>query len=80
VDWLFVGSNRASGAILLLWDKQSLEKIDEALGLFTASCKFRCVSSRFEWAFTGVYGPHDAFTRRIFWEEMSSVESWWDVP
>jgi hypothetical protein len=51
VDWLFVGSNGASGGILLLWDKRCPENIDEALGLFTASCKFRCVASGFEWAF-----------------------------
>ena len=40
VDWLFVGSNGASGGILLLWDNRSLEKIDEVLGLHIASCKF----------------------------------------
>ena len=55
MDWLFVGSNGASGGILLLWEKRSLEKIDEAMGLFTASYKFRCITSGFEWAFTGVY-------------------------
>jgi hypothetical protein len=33
-----------------------MEKIDEALGYFLASCRFRMVSSRMEWAFTGVYG------------------------
>ena len=80
VDWLFVGSNGASGGILLLWDNRSLQKIDEALGLYTASCKFRSVSSGFEWAFTGVYGPHDLPARRILWDEMSGVVSWWDVP
>jgi hypothetical protein len=57
-----------------------LEKIDEALGLFTASCKFRCVAFGYVWAFTRVYGPHDVFARRIFWEEMSGVNSWWGVP
>ena len=80
VDWLFVGSNGASGGILLLWDKRCLEKIDEALGLFTASCKFRCVAFGYVWASTRVYGPHDVFARRIFWEEMSEVNSWWGVP
>uniref|UniRef100_A0A2N9J9F5 Reverse transcriptase domain-containing protein n=1 Tax=Fagus sylvatica TaxID=28930 RepID=A0A2N9J9F5_FAGSY len=80
VDWLFVGSNGASGGLLILWDKRCLEKVDEALGLHTASCKFRCVASGFEWAFTGVYGPHDVSARRVFWEEMAGVHSWWDVP
>jgi hypothetical protein len=75
VDWLFVGSNGASRGILLLWDKRCLEKLDEALGLFSASCKFCCVVSGYEWAFTGVYGPHDAPTRRVFWEEMAGVDS-----
>jgi hypothetical protein len=30
--------------------------------------------------FMGVYGPHDVSARRVFWEEMSGVHSWWDVP
>ena len=57
-----------------------MEKIDEALGLFIASCKFRCVDTGFEWAFTGVYGPNADLDRRLFWEEMSGVGSWWEVP
>jgi exonuclease III len=40
VDCLFVGSNGALGGILLFWDKRSVEKTDETLGLYTASCKF----------------------------------------
>uniref|UniRef100_A0A2N9GTP0 Endonuclease/exonuclease/phosphatase domain-containing protein n=1 Tax=Fagus sylvatica TaxID=28930 RepID=A0A2N9GTP0_FAGSY len=31
-------------------------------------------------ALGGVYGPHDLSARRNFWDEMSGVESWWDVP
>ena len=38
------------------------------------------VSSGFESVFIGVYGPHDLSARRNFWDEMSGVESWWDVP
>jgi hypothetical protein len=80
VDWLFVGSNGASGGILLLWDRRSMEKINEALGLFMASCKFCCVDTGFEWAFTRVHGPNADNNRSLFWEEMSGVGSWWEVP
>jgi exonuclease III len=48
VDWISLGSNGASGGILLMWDKRVLEKIDEAHGYYSLSCKFRNVSSQFE--------------------------------
>ncbi len=35
-----------------------MEKIDEAVGHFSMSCKFRNVVDNQEWAFSSVYGPH----------------------
>ena len=32
LDWLSLGSNGASGGILLMWDKRVLEKWDEVAG------------------------------------------------
>ena len=80
LDWLSMGSNGASGGILLLWDKRVLEKMDEAVGQFSLSCKFRNVSNQFEWIFTGVYGPNTNRERRQLWEELAGIISWWDAP
>ena len=55
VDWLYLGSEGASGGILLMWDRRVVEKLEEAVGNFSISCKFKNVSDHFEWAFTGIY-------------------------
>ncbi len=57
-----------------------VERVEEAVGTFSISCKFRNVSSSFEWAFSGVYGPNRNAERHLLWEELSGISSWWDVP
>jgi hypothetical protein len=42
----------------MMWDKRVIEKLDEAAGYYSLSCKFRNVLDQFEWSFTGVYGPN----------------------
>ena len=34
IDWLYLGSEGASGGILLVWDKRVVEKVGEAVGHF----------------------------------------------
>ena len=57
VDWLYLGSMGASGGILLMWDSRVVEKLDDAVGNYSVSCKFRSVVNQSEWVFSGVYGP-----------------------
>uniref|UniRef100_A0A2N9IH31 Reverse transcriptase domain-containing protein n=1 Tax=Fagus sylvatica TaxID=28930 RepID=A0A2N9IH31_FAGSY len=80
VDWISLGSNGAAGGILLMWDKRVVEKVDEAAGYYSLSCKFRNVIDQFEWIFTGVYGPNLDSERGLLWEELSGLLSWWDAP
>ena len=40
VDWLFLGSSGASSEIILMWDKRVVEKLEDAIGYFSVSCKF----------------------------------------
>ena len=80
MDWLYLGSVGASGGVLLMWDNRVVEKLEEAVGHFSVSCKFKNVVDQFVWAFTGVYGPNCDRDRGPFWEELSGVCSWWDVP
>jgi hypothetical protein len=80
VDWISLGSNGAAGGILLMWDKRVVEKVDEAAGYYSLSCKFRNVLDQFEWSFSGVYGPNLDSERGLLWEELAGLVSWWDAP
>ena len=77
---VYLGSDGASGGILLMWDRRVVEKVEEVVGHFSVSCKFKNVDDRFEWAFTGVYGPNLNKRRRLMWEELTGLISWWDLP
>jgi exonuclease III len=62
VDWLCLNSSGVSGGILIMW---VVEKVDEAVGRFSISCRFKVVLYGFEWGFTRVYGPHRDVERRL---------------
>ena len=57
-----------------------MNKMEEAVGRFSVSCKFTSVSDQFVWAFTGVYGPYLHQDRRFLYEELCGLNSWWSVP
>jgi exonuclease III len=80
VDWAVIGSVGASGGILVMWDRRVVEKVEEAIGQYSVSCKFQNVEDQFEWAFSGVYGPNTDSDRHFMWDELSGVCSWWGVP
>jgi hypothetical protein len=61
-------------------DVGSVEKIDEAVGDFLVSCRFRGVIDQFEWVFSGVYGPQIDRERSLMWDELASLASWWGIP
>ena len=62
-----------------MWDRRMVEKIDEAVGSFSVSCKFKNVVDHFVWAFTSVYGPNSDCDRQLLWEELAGIHSWWNV-
>ena len=80
VDWVFLGSIGASGGIVLMWDKRVVEKVEDAVGSFSVSCKFKNVEDQNVWMFTGVYGPNVDGDRGLMWDELAGIRSWWDVP
>ena len=57
-----------------------MEKVDEALGCFFVSCKFKNVVDQLKWAFTGIYGPNSDRDQQLLWEELAGIHSWWNVP
>ncbi|XP_050277756.1 uncharacterized protein LOC126719218 [Quercus robur] len=80
VNWLYLGSEGASGGIVLMWDRRAMEKVEEAVGRFSVSCRFKNIGDQFAWAFIGLYGPNSNKRRRKMWEELIGLISWWDVP
>ena len=80
VDRSYLGSYGASGGEFLMWDTRVVNKMEEAMGRFSVSCKFTSVEYQFIWAFTGVYGPNLQRDRRFLWKELCGLNSWWSVP
>ena len=54
--------------------------MEEVVGSFSVSCKFKSVEDQFIWAFIGVCGPNSVGGRRLLWEELFGLISWWNVP
>ena len=77
---MYLGSMGASGGILIMWDIRVVEKLDEAVGYYSVSCKFWSVIDSHEWIFSGVYGPQNDGERRLMWEELAGNISWWESP
>lgn len=48
------------------------------MGGFSNACSFRSISDNFEWAFAGVYGPNDDNGRKLLWDELIGIMSWWE--
>ena len=80
IDWLYLGTEGASGGVLLMWDRRVVEKIEEVVGQFSISCRFKNVSDHFKWAFIGIYGPNLNRKRQFMWEELAGLISWWNLP
>ena len=65
---------------MLMWDRRVVKMIEEAVGFFSISCRFKNISDQFEWAFTGIYGPNLNKNHQFMWEELAGLNSWWNLP
>lgn len=57
-----------------------MEKIEECVGEFSVAVSLKNAVDQFSWAFAGVYGPNPDCDRRILWDELAGLISWWDLP
>ena len=64
---------------MILWDKRVVEKIKDCFGVYSLAVKFRLIEDNSIWAFAGVYGPNHARDRRILWDELAGLMSWWNM-
>ncbi|KAG6663824.1 hypothetical protein CIPAW_02G049700 [Carya illinoinensis] len=80
VDWAYLASNRASGGIVVLWDRRLVERVEEFIGNYTVACSFKSVADNYLWAFAGVYGANLDKDRSLLWDELVGIHNWWDLP
>lgn len=80
VDWVYLASLGASGGVVVMWDRRVVEKVEDYIGRYMVACSFKCVSDGFLWAFASVYGPNLDVDRRLLWDELAGVHSWWELP
>jgi hypothetical protein len=57
-----------------------VEKLEVCVVCFIIACSFQSVSENFEWAFVGLYGPNNNNDRKLLWDELVGIMSWWEVP
>ena len=43
MDWVYFGFVGASGGVLVMWDRRVVEIVEEAVGDFSVSCRFKNV-------------------------------------
>lgn len=79
VDWLYSSSIGALGGILVMWDRRAVEKLDEAVGQFLVSCRIGMRGTILN-GFFGLYGPNVDREKRLMWEELEGLNSWWSLP
>ena len=63
-----------------MWDRKVLEKLEDVVGQFSVSCKFRNIEDNFEWDFSSVYSPIVDREKRLLLEEFAGLYSWWNLP
>ena len=62
-----------------MWDRKVLEKLEDVVGQFSVSCKFRNIEDNFEWDFSSVYSPIVDREKRLMLEEFAGLYSWWNL-
>jgi hypothetical protein len=63
-----------------MWDKRVVEKLDVCFGEFTLAISFRNVVDQLVRVFVGVYGSNSGIDRRLLWDELAGILSWWSMP
>lgn len=51
-----------------MWDLRVVEKVEEVVGQYSVSCRFKNVGDQLEWALTNVYGPNLNSMWYLMWE------------
>jgi exonuclease III len=79
-DWVALDAVNTAGGVLLMWDKRMVEKVEVVMGKFSVSCLWKGLVDGFDWACSGIYGPHSDLERIELWSELSMVRNRWASP
>lgn len=63
----------ASSGVLVMWNK----RVVKSIGDYLVSCSFKFMEDGFVWAFACIYGPNVDSSKRILWDEIVGLFSWW---
>jgi len=80
VNWAYLAHDGVSGGMLFMWDRRVAEKMEGFIGQYTVACYFKNVEENFLWAFASIYELNSVSNKRLLWEEIAKVHSWWDTP
>lgn len=80
MDWVELVLDGASGGVIVIWDRRTVELINHFVGDFLVACHFKSVIDGCDLAFASVYGSNLDFNRRFLWDEMAGICSWWHLP
>ncbi|OVA04453.1 hypothetical protein BVC80_1717g14 [Macleaya cordata] len=64
--WSCIPAKGASGGVLMVWSKDSLEVEDVRVEAFSITCRCKSKADGFNWMITGLYGPNDDGTHEYF--------------
>ncbi|XP_077215810.1 uncharacterized protein LOC143850444 [Tasmannia lanceolata] len=79
-EFSFVGSNGASGGILIAWNENVWKKQEEWIGRYSLLIALKKEADNSMWLFSGVYGPVFLVEKALFWEELEKVRDACSLP
>ena len=79
VLFMWIGVIWVLKGLLVGCDRRVVEK-NRVCGGFLQVLSFRNVDDNFEWAFAAGYGPIVDSDRRVLWDELTGLISWWNNP
>lgn len=76
----FIPSISNSGELAILWDDDNIEIHDLLIGAFSLLLHCSLKGKGDEWVVTCIYGLIDSRYKSKFWEKLSFVDDYWDLP
>ncbi|KAG6658973.1 hypothetical protein CIPAW_03G000300 [Carya illinoinensis] len=61
-----------------MWDKRVVDLVEEFISELVVACSF--INLDDGWGFAGVYGPNNDNNRKLLWDEIAGLCTWWKGP
>lgn len=80
LGWVSLNVVGTAGGVLIFCDKRCLYLLDNMVGEFSMTCRYKNVDVGVIWVVARVYGPLNSIGREILWEELGAVRGLWEDP